>query len=64
MTARASGSAALTTADSILVGRSVATMPDYHPPLRDIRFLLEHVTSIEELSKLAPFAHADADSGN
>jgi alkylation response protein AidB-like acyl-CoA dehydrogenase len=34
-------------------------MPEYQPPLRDIRFLLENVVSIESLSKLEPFVHAD-----
>src|SRR5687768_4908634 len=37
-------------------------MPEYQPPLRDIRFLLENVVSIEGLSKLEPFVHADPDS--
>ena len=37
-------------------------MSDYTPPLRDINFLLDHVTPIEGLSKLAPFGDIDRDA--
>ncbi|MCU1452557.1 MAG: hypothetical protein JWN46_703 [Acidimicrobiales bacterium] len=37
-------------------------MTEYQPPLRDIRFLLDHITPIEELAKLEGYEHADADT--
>ena len=37
-------------------------MADYAPPLEEIRFVLEHVAGIGELSKLPGFEHADLDS--
>jgi alkylation response protein AidB-like acyl-CoA dehydrogenase len=37
-------------------------MSDYTPPLDDIRFLLDHVTPIDELSKLDAFKQIDAES--
>jgi alkylation response protein AidB-like acyl-CoA dehydrogenase len=37
-------------------------MPDYVPPLRDIRFVLEHIVDLAGLSRLEPFRHADADT--
>ena len=37
-------------------------MADYAPPLDEIRFVLEHVAGIDELSKLEGFEHADIDS--
>ena len=37
-------------------------MSDYTPPLSDISFLLDHVTPIEGLTKLAPYAHVDRES--
>ena len=36
-------------------------MTDYTAPARDIRFVLEHVTPLSELTALDAFAHADAD---
>jgi 3-(methylthio)propanoyl-CoA dehydrogenase len=36
-------------------------MPDYVPPLRDIRFVLEHIVDLAGLSALEPFRHADPD---
>src|SRR5579862_1215558 len=38
---------------------SLVGVPDYTPPLRDIRFALEHVAGLEELATLAAFDHAD-----
>jgi alkylation response protein AidB-like acyl-CoA dehydrogenase len=37
-------------------------MSDYAPPLDDINFLLDHVTPIDGLAKLAAFADIDRDS--
>src|SRR3954464_3436062 len=37
-------------------------MSDYSPPLRDIKFLLDHVTPLDELSKLEAYAEIDAES--
>ncbi len=37
-------------------------MAEYAPPLDEIRFVLEHVAGIPELSKLEGFEHADLDS--
>ncbi len=37
-------------------------MSDYTPPLPDITFLLDHVTPIDGLAKLAPYAQIDRDS--
>jgi alkylation response protein AidB-like acyl-CoA dehydrogenase len=37
-------------------------MAEYVPPLRDMRFLLEHVVDLPGLTKLEPFGHADADT--
>ncbi len=37
-------------------------MADYTPPLRDIRFVLEHLAGLDDLAKLEPFGHADAAS--
>ena len=34
-------------------------MSDYRPPLRDIRFVLEHVAGLPELAETEDFAHAD-----
>ncbi len=34
----------------------------YAPPLRDIRFVLDHLVDAEGLAKLPPFGHADADT--
>jgi 3-(methylthio)propanoyl-CoA dehydrogenase len=34
-------------------------MTTYSAPLRDIRFVLEHVTPLTELTALEPYAHAD-----
>ena len=36
-------------------------MSDYRPPLRDIRFVLEHVAGLPELAETEDFAHADPD---
>lgn len=36
-------------------------MSDYTAPIRDIRFVLEHVTPLSELTALDDYAHADAD---
>jgi len=35
---------------------------DYAPPLDEIRFVLEHVAGLDELSKLEGFEHADIDA--
>jgi alkylation response protein AidB-like acyl-CoA dehydrogenase len=37
-------------------------MSDYAPPLSDIKFLLDHVTPIDELTKLDAYEAIDADS--
>ena len=37
-------------------------MSDYAPPLRDIKFLLDHVTPIDELTKLDAYQEIDRDS--
>src|SRR3954470_9950579 len=37
-------------------------MSDYTPPLNDIKFLLDHVTPIDELAKLEPYSEIDAES--
>ncbi len=37
-------------------------MADYVPPLRDIRFVLEHVVDLPSLSKLAAYQHADPET--
>src|SRR6478735_2395427 len=37
-------------------------MSDYAPPLQDIKFLLDHVTPIDELTKLDAYQEIDADS--
>ncbi|MDQ6616726.1 MAG: acyl-CoA dehydrogenase [Actinomycetota bacterium] len=37
-------------------------MPDYVPPFRDIRFVLEQVVDLPGLAQLDPFRHADADT--
>ncbi len=37
-------------------------MSDYTPPLRDIKFLLDHITPIDELAKLDAYHEVDADS--
>jgi len=37
-------------------------MAEYAPPLDEIRFVLEHVAGIDELSGLEGFEHADVDS--
>ena len=37
-------------------------MSDYAPPLTDIKFLLDHVTPIDELTKLEAYHSIDADS--
>ena len=36
-------------------------MSDYSAPLRDIRFVLEHITPLDELQRLPDFEHADLD---
>jgi 3-(methylthio)propanoyl-CoA dehydrogenase len=36
-------------------------MDTYRPPLRDVRFVLEHVTPLADLTGLEDFAHADPD---
>jgi 3-(methylthio)propanoyl-CoA dehydrogenase len=36
-------------------------MTTYRAPLRDIRFVLEHVTPLDQLASLDDFAHADPD---
>jgi 3-(methylthio)propanoyl-CoA dehydrogenase len=36
-------------------------MSDYTAPVRDIRFVLEHVTPVRELAALDAYAHADPD---
>jgi 3-(methylthio)propanoyl-CoA dehydrogenase len=36
-------------------------MTDYSPPLADIRFVLEHVTPLADLTALEAFAHAEPD---
>jgi 3-(methylthio)propanoyl-CoA dehydrogenase len=36
-------------------------MTTYTPPLRDIRFVLEHVTPLADLTELDEYAHADLD---
>ena len=41
---------------------SLVRMPDYQPPLDDIRFVLDNVTPIGDLAKLGPYGHADADT--
>jgi 3-(methylthio)propanoyl-CoA dehydrogenase len=42
-------------------GATLAAMTTYTAPLRDIRFVLEHVTPLSELAALEPFEHADPD---
>ena len=37
-------------------------MSSYTPPLRDIRFVLEHICEFDQLAKLEAFSHADAES--
>ena len=37
-------------------------MADYVPPLRDIRFTLEHIVDLPSLSKLDTFKHADPET--
>jgi hypothetical protein len=37
-------------------------MATYSPPLRDMRFTLEHLVDLPALSKLAPFAQADVET--
>ncbi|QXC61577.1 acyl-CoA dehydrogenase [Aquihabitans sp. G128] len=37
-------------------------MSDYTPPLKDIKFLLDHITPIEELAKLEAYQAIDAES--
>ena len=37
-------------------------MPDYVPPLRDIRFVLERVVDLPALAKLDAFSHADPET--
>ena len=37
-------------------------MAEYTPPLDEIRFVLEHVVGLDELSKLEGFEHADLDA--
>ncbi len=37
-------------------------MADYAPPLDEIRFVLEHIVGLDELSKLEGFEHADLES--
>ncbi|HEX3541814.1 MAG TPA: acyl-CoA dehydrogenase [Acidimicrobiales bacterium] len=37
-------------------------MPDYVPPFRDIRFVLEQVADLPSLAKLAAYQHADPDT--
>jgi alkylation response protein AidB-like acyl-CoA dehydrogenase len=37
-------------------------MADYVPPLRDIRFVLEHVADVAALSRLDPYRHADPET--
>lgn len=36
-------------------------MSDYRPPLRDIRFVLEHIADLEGLASLPGFEHVEAD---
>jgi alkylation response protein AidB-like acyl-CoA dehydrogenase len=36
-------------------------MSDYRPPLRDIRFVLEHVVGLEDLSSLPGYEHVEAE---
>lgn len=42
--------------------RPVPLMSDYVPPLRDIRFVLEHVVDVSSLPALEPFSDADPDT--
>ncbi|MFN8019359.1 MAG: acyl-CoA dehydrogenase N-terminal domain-containing protein [Acidimicrobiales bacterium] len=37
-------------------------MSDYAPPLADIKFVLDHITPLDELSKLEAYQQIDADS--
>ena len=37
-------------------------MESYAPPLRDIRFTLEHLVDLAGLSKLPAFTHADPET--
>jgi alkylation response protein AidB-like acyl-CoA dehydrogenase len=37
-------------------------VPDYAPPFRDIRFVLDHVVDLPGLTQLEAFGHADADT--
>ncbi len=37
------------------------TMSDYRPPLRDIRFVLENIVDLKELSALPGFEHVEAE---
>ena len=37
-------------------------MSEYVAPLRDIKFILDHVTPIKELAKLAPYSEIDSAS--
>ncbi len=37
-------------------------MAEYVPPLRDMRFLLEHLADLGGLAELEPFGHADPDT--
>jgi alkylation response protein AidB-like acyl-CoA dehydrogenase len=36
-------------------------MSDYRPPLRDIRFVLEHIVGLEDLSSLPGFEHVESE---
>jgi 3-(methylthio)propanoyl-CoA dehydrogenase len=36
-------------------------MADYTAPIRDMRFVLEHLAGLPDLAELEPFAHADPD---
>ena len=40
---------------------SETLMSDYSAPLRDVRFVLEHIVPLRDLTALPAFAHADAD---
>ncbi|MEZ5183830.1 MAG: acyl-CoA dehydrogenase N-terminal domain-containing protein [Acidimicrobiales bacterium] len=37
-------------------------MSDYVPPLADIKFILDHLTPLDELAKLEPYQQIDAES--
>jgi 3-(methylthio)propanoyl-CoA dehydrogenase len=41
---------------------TLAAMAEYRPPYRDIFFTLDHLTDLDGLAELEPFAHVDVDT--